>query len=138
MTITGSAEKERNDLAHGCFGVSDDIPDGILWVAPTVMSTWNTSVILKPSARATSADYEKLSHLIFVYKKQDLERVYDQIAEAWTIVHHMNVYVNERQRAEGTFSPVSDNLYDLLITAPRVAEALVQIAEGKKKKQPQP
>ena len=28
-----SLEKERNDLAHGCFGVSVNIPDHIVWVS---------------------------------------------------------------------------------------------------------
>ena len=137
MNIIGSAEKERNDLAHGCFGISKDIPDGILWIASKDIGTWQASIIFKPSAAASDGDYTKLANLLYVYKKQDLERIYDQIAETWGIIHHLLIYVDERQRAAETLSPVSDRLYDLLIAAPRVGEALAQIAEGKKKQQPQ-
>lgn len=33
MARRSSLEKERNDLAHGCYGVSVAIPDHIVWVA---------------------------------------------------------------------------------------------------------
>ena len=29
LTIVGAAEKERDHLAHGCYGMSEDIQDGI-------------------------------------------------------------------------------------------------------------
>src|SRR5215472_7874771 len=31
FVVIGSAEKERDHLAHGCYGISDSIADGILW-----------------------------------------------------------------------------------------------------------
>lgn len=32
VAFHGSVETQRNDLAHGCFGTMEAIPDGVLWM----------------------------------------------------------------------------------------------------------
>lgn len=58
MARRASIEKERNDLAHGCYGVSVAIPDHIVWIAQ--------SDYLFFSAGGT--DFEKFRKKQFVYE----------------------------------------------------------------------
>ncbi len=128
MTVVSAAESERNDLAHGCFGVSEAIPDGVLWIAPSDMSIWNAANI----PGGTGVGTGELASYIYVYMKADLERIYDQIADAWTAAFRMNSYVHELKHWEGAFVGRCAELFGQLIAQPRVAEALNQIEAAKK------
>jgi hypothetical protein len=43
MARKAALEKERNDLAHGCYGVAVNLPDAIVWVAQSDFITFTTS-----------------------------------------------------------------------------------------------
>jgi hypothetical protein len=75
LTIVGSAEKERNHLAHGCYGTSPAIQDGILWVESKRFGTWNIATVLKET-QVTADEYQDLAKSIFVYRKADLGPVF--------------------------------------------------------------
>lgn len=67
-------EKERNDLAHGCFGVSVSIPDHIIWVSQTDFLNF----IAAPSS---GKDGLTLNDKLFVYELGTLERIASEISQ---------------------------------------------------------
>jgi hypothetical protein len=69
-----SLEKERNDLAHGCFGVSVGIPDYIVWVA-------QSDYLAFTAAHKANDKALDLRQKQFVYELGTLERIAQEIAE---------------------------------------------------------
>lgn len=67
-------EKERNDLAHGCFGVSVSIPDHIVWVAQSDFLAFTAA------HKANEKPFD-LKSKQFVYELGTLERIAQEIAE---------------------------------------------------------
>jgi hypothetical protein len=82
LTVIASAEKERDNLAHGCYGVSTAIEDGILWVESKHVGPWNVSMLLKEPHRS-GKEHEEFAKHIFVYRHSDLEAVYQEIHDCW-------------------------------------------------------
>lgn len=66
--------KERNDLAHGCFGVSVSIPEHIVWISQADFLALN-------AARAGKKEDLDLSAKQFVYEIGTLERIAQEIIE---------------------------------------------------------
>lgn len=76
MARKAALEKERNDLAHGCFGVSVSLPDDIIWVSQADYITFTT-------AHRHGTDPESLKAYrkrMFVYELGTLERIAQEIA----------------------------------------------------------
>src|SRR5690606_13454720 len=71
MMRRSGLEKERNDLAHGCFGVSVAIPDHIVWVAQADYVSFT----------ADPSDPEGFRKMQFVYELGTLERIAQEISE---------------------------------------------------------
>jgi hypothetical protein len=131
LTVVASAEKERNSLAHGCFGSSAAIPDGILWIESNKFGTWNVGTILKDT-QITSDDHKELAQHIYVYKKTDLQDIYEQIRETWAITYEFLDYVRYPPPRP---SPTDESKFIALCGIRRVAAALAQIRSGKKDSQ---
>lgn len=79
-------EKERNDLAHGCFGVSVSIPDHILWVSQNDFLNFSAS----HSAGKSGVD---LDDKLFVYELGTLERIAAEISEYHVQLGSLTGYV---------------------------------------------
>lgn len=71
MARRASLEKERNDLAHGCYGVSVAIPEHIVWVAQADYLAFS----------ATRGDFDSFRRKQFVYELGTLERIAQEIEE---------------------------------------------------------
>lgn len=69
-----SLEKERNDLAHGCFGVSVAIPEHIVWVA-------QSDYLAFTAAHKANQPVPDLAEKQFVYELGTLERIAQEITE---------------------------------------------------------
>lgn len=67
-------EKERNDLAHGCFGVSVSIPDHIVWVS-------QSDFLAFTAAHRANQNKFDLRERQFVYELGSLERIAQEVAE---------------------------------------------------------
>lgn len=67
-------EKERNDLAHGCFGVSLSIPDHIVWIAQADYLAFTAA------HKANEKPFDIRSKQ-FVYELGTLERIAQEITE---------------------------------------------------------
>lgn len=82
-------EKERNDLAHGCFGVSLAIPDHIVWVA-------QSDYLAFTAAHKANAEPFDLRSKQFVYELGTLERIAQEISEFYTQIGFFTGYLTAR------------------------------------------
>jgi hypothetical protein len=75
MHRKSSLEKERNDLAHGCLGVSIAIPDHIIWVSQSDYLTFMSKFPHDQQA------LQKFREKQFVYELGTLERIAQEIQQ---------------------------------------------------------
>ena len=129
LTIVGSAEKERDHLAHGCYGASTAIEDGILWIESKHVGPWNVAMLLKDPDR-TGTEHAELAQRIFVYRKADLEEVYREIQDAWEATFKLLSFVGSK--ISNAPNETRDELYRQLCILPRVATVLSRIRAGTK------
>lgn len=114
-------EKERNDLAHGCFGVSVSIPDHIVWVSQT--DFLNFSV-----AHSAGKDGVTLSDKLYVYELGTLERIASEISEFYDQLGFLVGYIRARKEGKDDFCK---NRYQELCKLPFLKE-LINTAKNKK------
>ena len=84
-----SLEKERNDLAHGCFGVSVSIPDHIVWVAQSDFLAFTAA------HRANQRTFD-LKERQFVYELGALERIAQEIVVFYNQLGFLTGYLTAR------------------------------------------
>jgi hypothetical protein len=82
-------EKERNYLAHGCFGVSISIPDHIVWVAQSDFLAFTAA------HKANDKPFDLRSKQ-FVYELGTLERIAQEISEFYTQIGFFTGYLVAR------------------------------------------
>jgi hypothetical protein len=135
IRVVQSIEKERNALAHGHFGVSDLIQDGILWAD----SNSNVSFLLdiqssKASNRSKTvkkkmAEWDKS---LSIYREKDLIEIETQIADTISFLNSLVEYL----RLKNTPSKNKEyrkGLYKHLSNQAPIREALVLVrAEAQK------
>lgn len=129
MLVIRSAEKERDALAHGCYGYSSAIDDGVLWVESKHIGPWNVGMLLKDQASTgrTGHEHKEIAKRIFVYRKADLiEAVNQEIYDAWKAAFDLHAFIR-------TADPeAADPRYRQLCDLPRVATALHRIREDRR------
>lgn len=84
-----SLEKERNDLAHGCFGVSASIPDHIVWVS-------QSDFLAFTAAHKANQNAFDLRERQFVYELGTLERIAEEIVEFYNQLGSLTGYLTAR------------------------------------------
>ena len=77
----------------------------------------------------TGSEHAELAEKICVYRKADLEAIYEQIKEAWHLVFKFLALIRWKVGAPG---PTRDEQYRQLCNLPLVVPALRQIREAKK------
>jgi len=82
-------EKERNDLAHGCFGVSLSIPDHIVWVS-------QSDFLAFTAAHQANGEPFDLFSKQYVYELGTLERIALEISELYTQIGFFTGYLSAR------------------------------------------
>lgn len=120
LDVHRSTEAERTALAHGHFGIYDRLLDGILWmtaqdyirIKAQIPNPANT--IVDPKLR------EDLVSRIFVYKKDDLLRTYDNIVFCTDMWDGSVKYLRAHD-------PQRDQLYHQLCGQSRIAQALAEL-----------
>lgn len=118
-----TAEKIRNDLAHGNWGVLGSIPTALIWVEAKHHAPWNTAVITNVEAPPTHGDLEK--HF-YVYTDADLREQIAKLEEAMAIARNLFEFFKR-----GPDSSLADPLRELLSSAPPVRQALDRLAQQK-------
>ena len=125
MVRRTALERERNDLAHGCFGVSVALPDAVIWVS-------QTDYILFDANRL----HDTAAHEIFrskqaVYDPGTLERIAQDVTEFHTQLGSFRGYLfARREGAQG--AAFRANRYPQLCSQPHIRQALVQLRTEKK------
>jgi len=77
MARKAALEKERNDLAHGCYGVDVSMPNAVIWVSQADFITFTTTHETGTDPDTLEAYRKKM----FVYELGTLERIAQEIAE---------------------------------------------------------
>jgi hypothetical protein len=129
LNVHKAVEAERNAFAHGHFGCCNTFPDGLLW-----MSTEN--YIRFRASRTLAIDvppYGEKEHAamlatIFVYRKDDLEKIYADFEDQATIWFLMTNYLKLVSNGEAIRHA---ELYRQLCDRPRIAQELDRLRRGK-------
>ena len=103
LNLHKSLETERNALAHGHFGTSTKVPDGLIW-----MSTGNyisTRVDLSLASNPVWDDprHLKLLSSVWVYREPDLKKISEDMTELADEWYNFIVYLrmtDPKTRAE--------------------------------------
>lgn len=97
MSIYGSLQSQRADLAHGIFGV---IPEGkdneIPWIETKNLSKDWVERFQKLMNRDVPHEDEKLAQkrCTYIYKLSDLERLETEITQLWGVAFAFTSYLN--------------------------------------------
>lgn len=84
-------EKERNDLAHGCFGIAVSIPEHIVWVSQSDFLQFTAA------HKVGQKDFD-LKSKQFVYELGTLQRIAEEIVELYHQFGYFTGYLSARQR----------------------------------------
>jgi hypothetical protein len=130
--IYQTLDAQRTDLAHGIFAVSDDMPDAILWIESAHFTRHNLEmwkeISTKPPQLGAPATDEAVKDDLFVYRKDDLTKLRDEIKEFWLAVFLFHFYLKMRRPAEE--SAINEAQFQKLYTLPQIQRALVRLREG--------
>lgn len=98
LAVYGALEKERNCLAHGCFGISNDDPSVLFWIEVKEHVHFQTEVhskVSKGEFLPTDDRHARLKENMYVYRLSDLENLYQQMEEIWWAAFYFNGYLRE-------------------------------------------
>ncbi len=116
-----SLEKERNDIAHGCYGVSVSIPNDIVWVAQTDYLMFS----------AGGGNPEEFRRKQFVYELGTLERIAQEIGEFYTQLGFFRGYLWAR-RDVANGAAFRAQRYIQLCSQPHIRQALDRLQTAKR------
>jgi hypothetical protein len=122
-----SLDAQRTDLAHGLFGIHEEMSDAILWVEASNYTRhnveWSAGLNNQSLAALASPPFdERVKSDTFVYKKTDLISLRDEIKDFWKAVFFFGIYLKMPKTTEDVFQ----QLYDV----PPIQRALVRLREG--------
>jgi hypothetical protein len=126
MARRNSLEKERNDLAHGCYGVSVSIQEHIIWVSQV-----DYIIFMAESARGNNK-IDNFRKKQFVYELGILERIAQEIEEFYHQIGFFTGYLWARHGGPQGAS-FRATRYPQLCNQPHISQALDQIRLGAKK-----
>jgi hypothetical protein len=84
---------ERNSLMHGIFGLTNEDPDILLWQSSAKHAAWLIETYRREGQMEDFRPHEKLREEMFVYKKQDLIDIYDDLAELRWATFYLHTYL---------------------------------------------
>jgi hypothetical protein len=75
LKVIESQEKTRNKIAHWCWGISDQIPDGLVLIDPKQILIRDARIMDKAARgdRQTADDYRYPLDCVYVYRLSDLQ-----------------------------------------------------------------
>jgi hypothetical protein len=129
--VAQSIDSQRTDLAYGIFGVSEDLPDDLLWMDPkdyTRLHIENWNEISKNATLASSLSHkgndDDMRNSFFVYRKADLLSLREEIKELWRAVFLFTLYL----RLPGNV--ISEREFQKLYTIAPIERALSRMRGG--------
>ena len=140
MNRRSSLEKERNDLAHGCYGVIVGVRDHVAWASQGDFLRFTTS-----ARSGEPIPAEEFRKKIFVYEFGTLERIAQEIEEFYHQLGFFSGYLVARsggsdgevfraqQYSQLCSQPHIRQALDRARTAKKAARAAAPIPRGEKK-----
>ena len=125
MNFRKSVEKERNHLAHGRYGISPQIKEGVMWIDP-VHAVQHT-VRVDAADVVTDEAYEWVRHRAFVYELGDLETIIKNIELVISIIGQFIAYLVEQNMTQ------REERYRQLCALPHLRRELSLMRAGRKK-----
>ena len=118
FAVYSALEKQRNAIAHGLFGVADDLPDALLWTDIQDHSNFLINLYNKEYQNIPVSDpHEKLRKDLYVYRRSDLVELLDDLTQLQKAVFYFHCHHQPRQ------AKTHDYLADLL-ALPQIKKAL--------------
>lgn len=97
MIVYASLEKERNCLAHGCFGVAANDPSVLLWIDIKDHVHFQTDILARLDRGDSIPDpHKRLKEHMYVYRKCDLAGIQEDMEQCWNAARHFNAYIRNR------------------------------------------
>ena len=123
LNVHKSIEAERNALAHGHFGIYTNLSDMVVWMETKVYVDIRARMELGNEA-FTQDEAETLYSNMYVYKKADLERIFEDIKEAAEMWHEFIRYLQ---------TPLGDRaeLYGRICARNRILQELQKLRRDK-------
>lgn len=128
MARRASLEKERNDIAHGCYGVAVSIPEHVIWVAQSDYLAFTNT------AKSNSEVDPDFRSKIFVYEVGTLERISQEIEEFYLQLGFFSGYLHSRDLGPNGAAFRAER-YPQLCSQPHIRQALDRIRTAKKAEQ---
>lgn len=127
MIVYRSLEAQRNDLAHGCFGIVTDNPDLLLWIDVKHHVHFQTDVMLKQKLGVRDdVRHARLKAGLFVYRMKDLEALYESMSAFWWAAYWFNGWLRDPQ------NPLRLAEYRKLCTSPQIRRERSRLRLGRK------
>jgi hypothetical protein len=108
MKAKSSLDKQRNDLAHGLFGITEEDLDGVIWVS-TADRIKNMLLVDKFISDGKSSELgpqiQKLREFVSHYSLGDLRRIFNDIQSMHQIMYKFVGYVSDP--TEGLYHTLS-------------------------------
>lgn len=92
LAIHQSSNGDRNDLAHGIFGVVSSEPDQLIWCPSAKFAAWITRANQRAWNLETDPDpHEPLRQELFIYTKSDLEAMFGQFSFVFDVCSRLHM-----------------------------------------------
>lgn len=98
LAVYKSLERQRNDLAHGCYGTCPEDPDILFWIDVKEHVHFQTETLALEHQGIIHEDrHKRLKANLFVYRMKDLHDLYEKMEQFWWATFYFNGYLRERQ-----------------------------------------
>jgi hypothetical protein len=100
-----SLSKQRNDLAHGLFGIASESPDGIAWISlgDRLKHMIEIDAQFDRGERPSISQFHKLKDFVSIYEIRDLAEIKSEMEKLHEIIRIFISYIgqtNDQSRAE--------------------------------------
>jgi hypothetical protein len=117
-----SLDTQRTDLAHGIFGICEELPDALLWINSKDFTQHNlefwTELITRTDPSVPLQSDETGRALFYVYRKEDFIQLRDEIKELWHAVFLFTYYLRTLH---------DEQEFQKLYTFPQIQRALSRL-----------
>lgn len=98
LALHKASSGDRNDLAHGIFGVVSNESDQLIWCPSAKFAAWMTRANQKAWSLEFDTDpHAPLRNELFIYSKTDLETIFSQFSFVFDVVSKMHMALSPIQ-----------------------------------------
>jgi hypothetical protein len=124
------AMKERDKLAHWCWGISDEIPDALLIMKPSDNVTGELEALKIQAATAEPMVKVENKREVFVVTAGDLDRMYERFDVARENLRFATALVWSKNTTQER-----DQVHEMLLKSPQIRSGLEALNAGRQRKQ---